>query len=493
MRLILLIAILFGVSSNIYSIGIVYKQVYDYNRNKHYKEGRIADLKDGNKVFAYSTQIPNESDKINIMIIDENGKTLKFNDSAHWECTIRDLYVAHDNTIKIVGFRNIPGHEITYGISYIELDKNLNIIKKSYSDSLSKNKIPNPIISKDGEQILLGNYNTDTKFPCVDIYNTDCNLIESKDIGFTPFKFNEQLYSITLYKYNNGFYLNYAFSKPGFAQYITLYKLDNKLNPIIRQDFGKDLLLSYVSLDNVNQHGDFLVTYRDATLFIFRTSFLNSYDSNFELNYTMDTLNPRTIQTSSKDSLIIANAAVLNSGASLMTYRPRSGYEELHSSLRYVNSAGKTVDDILFHQPNSDPDSVTLGRAAIYNTESGDVFIAFKSVYQGEEWEPYKTEYPFGFAKVVLMKLDESVGVKDISLHNTDVAIFPNPATDFITINYDNKDNNISSPAFIYDILGLQVLQKSFINSNNKIDISHLTPGVYFIKIGNRIEKFVKI
>ncbi|HRP03170.1 MAG TPA: T9SS type A sorting domain-containing protein [Candidatus Kapabacteria bacterium] len=72
-------------------------------------------------------------------------------------------------------------------------------------------------------------------------------------------------------------------------------------------------------------------------------------------------------------------------------------------------------------------------------------------------------------------------------------SLSPNPATDFITINYDYEGNVASSPALIYDILGVKVAQEPLINGSNKINISHLTPGVYFIKIGDRVEKFIKI
>ncbi|HRP03253.1 MAG TPA: T9SS type A sorting domain-containing protein [Candidatus Kapabacteria bacterium] len=76
---------------------------------------------------------------------------------------------------------------------------------------------------------------------------------------------------------------------------------------------------------------------------------------------------------------------------------------------------------------------------------------------------------------------------------NNSIIFSPNPATDFITINYDYEGNGASSSALIYDILGVKVAQEPLINGNNKINISHLTHGVYFIKIGDRVEKFIKI
>ncbi|HRP03236.1 MAG TPA: T9SS type A sorting domain-containing protein, partial [Candidatus Kapabacteria bacterium] len=84
-------------------------------------------------------------------------------------------------------------------------------------------------------------------------------------------------------------------------------------------------------------------------------------------------------------------------------------------------------------------------------------------------------------------------GLKNDEISKSNNYISPNPATDFITINYDYEGNGASSPALIYDILGVKVAQEPLINGSNKINISQLTSGVYFVKIGDRVEKFVKI
>ena len=89
------------------------------------------------------------------------------------------------------------------------------------------------------------------------------------------------------------------------------------------------------------------------------------------------------------------------------------------------------------------------------------------------------------------------------------LAIYPNPATDYITINIgrigaSSNENNIwASPNAsieIYDVMGVLVAQTSSSVFNGqtgtsdplRIDISNLSPGVYFVKIGDRVEKFVK-
>jgi hypothetical protein len=44
-----------------------------------------------------------------------------------------------------------------------------------------------------------------------------------------------------------------------------------------------------------------------------------------------------------------------------------------------------------------------------------------------------------------------------------------------------------------FNILEIEIGQSSLIDGNNRINISHLPSGVYFIKIGDRVEKFMKM
>ena len=99
--------------------------------------------------------------------------------------------------------------------------------------------------------------------------------------------------------------------------------------------------------------------------------------------------------------------------------------------------------------------------------------------------------------------------------------IYPNPAGDYITIQLskglkpfvtDDSPSNKGLQPFatgdkvqIFDVLGIEVGQSSMIDNtaHNKsqsgmidllnIDVSNLPAGVYFIRIGNKVEKFVKM
>jgi hypothetical protein len=66
--------------------------------------------------------------------------------------------------------------------------------------------------------------------------------------------------------------------------------------------------------------------------------------------------------------------------------------------------------------------------------------------------------------------------------------IYPNPAHDFITLNIQdaNENENIE----IFSVLGDKVLTGEF---RERIDISGLQPGLYFVRYGKKTERFVKL
>jgi len=72
---------------------------------------------------------------------------------------------------------------------------------------------------------------------------------------------------------------------------------------------------------------------------------------------------------------------------------------------------------------------------------------------------------------------DESLSTSEFSL--TDVAMFPNPTTDQITVSLGKNVRDVSLT--IYNVLGAIVQQESTSNSSSiEANVSNLTPGVYF-------------
>ncbi len=118
----------------------------------------------------------------------------------------------------------------------------------------------------------------------------------------------------------------------------------------------------------------------------------------------------------------------------------------------------------------------------------------------------YKDNTKFYIAKFVL---DSITGVSEPSERGSkkviSLIITPNPATDYIEINLNNRNlKDAVERVKVYDVLGNVVvsLGDSRFRGNDiivsdegnvRLDISMLAPGVYFIKVGDIVSKFVKM
>lgn len=71
------------------------------------------------------------------------------------------------------------------------------------------------------------------------------------------------------------------------------------------------------------------------------------------------------------------------------------------------------------------------------------------------------------------------------------ITVFPNPATDFITIK--SNDEVVDSKYSIVDESGRVVLSGKLYNSTSSINISQLTNGIYFFQINEKKRKSVKL
>ena len=72
------------------------------------------------------------------------------------------------------------------------------------------------------------------------------------------------------------------------------------------------------------------------------------------------------------------------------------------------------------------------------------------------------------------------------TLERFQFSIFPNPAQNFVSIEVENSGKY---DLIIFDGLGQKVMSKSFDISDQSIDISQLTKGIYFLKLKNEREE----
>ncbi|MCC6180510.1 MAG: T9SS type A sorting domain-containing protein [Bacteroidia bacterium] len=90
-----------------------------------------------------------------------------------------------------------------------------------------------------------------------------------------------------------------------------------------------------------------------------------------------------------------------------------------------------------------------------------------------------------------------SIGVNELSL-NTQFNLFPNPTTERLNLQITSlTDTQNSMKVSIYNVIGKEVMNPQEIKTKNgsmsaSIDVSSLSNGVYFIKVGNSTKKFIK-
>ncbi|MBX3042829.1 MAG: T9SS type A sorting domain-containing protein [Candidatus Kapabacteria bacterium] len=80
--------------------------------------------------------------------------------------------------------------------------------------------------------------------------------------------------------------------------------------------------------------------------------------------------------------------------------------------------------------------------------------------------------------------------------NKNELVLFPNPTSDFITIQTSEVlETSEVSKIQIFDVLGIKVMSESIhpMTSNHRMNVKKLPAGVYFIRIGTRVEKFVKM
>jgi hypothetical protein len=98
--------------------------------------------------------------------------------------------------------------------------------------------------------------------------------------------------------------------------------------------------------------------------------------------------------------------------------------------------------------------------------------------------------------------IDSTIGVRD-NFDDTVFEIIPNPAGDYIEINFERFPTFVrcrtTEKIIVYNVLGECVKSpqpQPFSQSEKgviKVDVSDMPPGVYYLIVGNEIKMFVKL
>ncbi len=99
-------------------------------------------------------------------------------------------------------------------------------------------------------------------------------------------------------------------------------------------------------------------------------------------------------------------------------------------------------------------------------------------------------DYQLGYGIPNLMSaLSNALSINNFEKTNT-ISIYPNPAKTFVYVKIPINENKLTITFF--NVLGKQVLQRSINSTNNQIDISALSKGIYIInaKSNNKAKSF---
>lgn len=85
---------------------------------------------------------------------------------------------------------------------------------------------------------------------------------------------------------------------------------------------------------------------------------------------------------------------------------------------------------------------------------------------------------------------DGIIGVEDF--HNSEVffSLYPNPVASILPLEFSAQGYN--KEVNIFNTMG-QILQTHTTTQNLELNVESLSPGIYFIKCENTVEKFIKL
>jgi hypothetical protein len=147
-------------------------------------------------------------------------------------------------------------------------------------------------------------------------------------------------------------------------------------------------------------------------------------------------------------------------------------------------------------------------RTKTWNYHSGSLIHAYDYLFRGR----WNLDVSPDNTKIIAPNLDRTslLRARWTPITSTDepnedsetMILYPNPASDYIEIAGSSvilseaKNLGVS----IYDVLGVEVYcsiatppAPSQEGGKTSFDVSHLSPGVYFVRVGNIVRKFVKI
>ncbi|RKE92281.1 T9SS type A sorting domain-containing protein [Ichthyenterobacterium magnum] len=88
------------------------------------------------------------------------------------------------------------------------------------------------------------------------------------------------------------------------------------------------------------------------------------------------------------------------------------------------------------------------------------------------------------------MSEETTLGIETPLSNTNQISVFPNPATSFIKVSYNENANNFQTT--LYDITGKQLyhIKEHAIGNETKMDISHLPGGMYLLVLKEKSSNY---
>jgi glycosidase len=170
-------------------------------------------------------------------------------------------------------------------------------------------------------------------------------------------------------------------------------------------------------------------------------------------------------------------------------FLPVNNSENLLSFARIFNNEATIVVSNLSDaaiQPN-----LTLGISSLtagnynvfeYTTETNLDSLAIGVNGDFENWQPATGEIEPKTTQIFYLSQNSNVSIPNNGETKTQFILYPNPTKDLVYIKL-NIENSNSACAKLFDVHG-KLLSQSELNKNiNEINVAHLKPGLYFVKV----------
>jgi len=168
---------------------------------------------------------------------------------------------------------------------------------------------------------------------------------------------------------------------------------------------------------------------------------------------------------------------------------------------------GTTWEDVTNNLPDIPVNDIEIDTFG--NLFLGTDIGVLASANNGDSWEPFGENLPsvvvndlhldlnsgflfagtYGRSSYKVDLSDNILALDDFALSETTLALFPNPASDHITINYNGSGEEVIT---MFDQLGRKIRTLPIQSSTTQMDIQDLPTGVYIVKVGSQSQKLVK-